>query len=202
MSRKHNKLTEEQEAKILAMSSEGVSQRQIARELGISPSTVNRVVKGHGVSEDLLEQFERIRTQKKEEFITNAFDSIKGARSFMDKKIKAADEGQDKLLQAISMVQSLMKDINTLLKTEPATIEARSHLMMQATLYLKMTQDLAEVIKGLKRVAGVQMGDVNNYIGILSDKVAKLEMLDIERMKVKPKETGDDGDDDGVDFDI
>ncbi|GED16575.1 helix-turn-helix domain-containing protein [Aneurinibacillus migulanus] len=201
MSRKHNKLTEEQEAKILAMSSEGVSQRQIARELGISPSTVNRVVKGHGVSEDLLEQFERIRTQKKEEFITNAFDSIKGARSFMDKKIKAADEGQDKLLQAISMVQSLMKDINALLKTEPATIEARSHLMMQATLYLKMTQDLAEVIKGLKKVAGVQMGDVNNYIGILSDKVAKLEMLDIERMKVKPKNTDDDDDDDlGDDF--
>ncbi|MED0679687.1 transposase family protein [Aneurinibacillus thermoaerophilus] len=202
MAKRGQKITEELEAKILAMAAEGTSQRQIAKILGISVSTVNRVVKGKGVSEDLLEHFEQVRTQKKQEFVTGAFDSIKGARSFMDKRIKAADEGQDKLLQAIDMVRALMRDIETLLKTEPATVEARSHLTMQATLYLKMTEDLVEVIKSLKKVAGVQLGDVNNYIGILSDKVARLEQLDIERMKAKESDKDDDagGDEDEDDL--
>ncbi|WP_412674776.1 helix-turn-helix domain-containing protein [Aneurinibacillus thermoaerophilus] len=52
-------MTEELEAKILAMAAEGTSRRKIAKMLGISISTVNRVVKGKGVSEDLLEHFEQ-----------------------------------------------------------------------------------------------------------------------------------------------
>ncbi|AMA74026.1 helix-turn-helix domain-containing protein [Aneurinibacillus thermoaerophilus] len=41
------------------MAAEGTSRRKIAKMLGISISTVNRVVKGKGVSEDLLEHFEQ-----------------------------------------------------------------------------------------------------------------------------------------------
>ncbi|WP_299997837.1 helix-turn-helix domain-containing protein [uncultured Clostridium sp.] len=139
---KHKKVSEKKKEEILTLAAIGKSQREVAREVGVAPSTVNRII---NISPDELEQY---RTQKKMEFIQQAWETVNNALAYGNQKIILAtvtasnfDDKIEELIQAM--------------KENGANGKA-----------------VADTVKALSMAMNIPLKDVATYIGTLYDKIA------------------------------
>ncbi|WP_052085721.1 helix-turn-helix domain-containing protein [Clostridium sp. HMP27] len=136
------KVTEDKKEKILALSAIGKSQREVAEVVGVAPSTVNRIV---NINPDDLEQY---RTQKKMEFIQQAWDTVNNALAYGNQKIilatVMAEHFDDKIDELIEVMKSNGADGKT----------------------------VGDTIKAISQAMNIPLRDVATYVGTLYDKIA------------------------------
>lgn len=139
---KHKKVSEKKKEEILTLAAIGKSQREVAREVGVAPSTVNRII---NISPDELEQY---RTQKKMEFIQQAWDTVNNALAYGNQKIILATA-------TASNFDDKIEELIQAMKENGADGKA-----------------VADTVKALSIAMNIPLRDVATYIGTLYDKIA------------------------------
>lgn len=139
---KHKKVNEKKKEEILTLAAIGKSQREVAREVGVAPSTVNRII---NISPDELEQY---RTQKKIEFIQQAWDTVNNALAYGNQKILLATA-------TASNFDDKIEELIQAMKENGANGKA-----------------VADTVKALSMAMNIPLKDVATYIGTLYDKIA------------------------------
>jgi transposase-like protein len=143
MAKQGQKLTDELKEKIKAHLASGGNIRETARALGVSPSTVKKV------KEEKPDEFERLRTEKREELIDVIYDDMKDALTLGRQKIKIAQVALDEFKPTIDKLIELLSDKDDV-----------------------KGNDIIEVIKAISSITSIPLGQISTYFGTLYDKRA------------------------------
>ncbi|MED0673128.1 hypothetical protein P4S95_23420 [Aneurinibacillus aneurinilyticus] len=149
--------------------------RETARKFGVAPSTVK------SIAEEAPDDFEQLRTQKREQHINEAYSMLTLSRSYLAQRINMAMKGMPVVQQAINTLGNTLDILS-----ESEELKRDDKLLMK---------EIARSISVIAGLIDIPFRDVAMYIGIEADKLAKLEELE------KKKSSDDDDDDDlGDDF--
>ncbi|MTI82597.1 MAG: helix-turn-helix domain-containing protein [Firmicutes bacterium] len=148
MAKKAKKVTGEQKEKIRALLlSTDKSNRQIAREIGVSESTVRRIR-----AEEPEEEITQAHLDRKVEFANKAWDSIDKALEFANQRIKLATVGADQFEPLLNRLIELLE------KGDGVN-----------------GQDIKEILVAFAGILNIPLNHVSTYIGTIYDKRALAE---------------------------
>lgn len=137
------KKTDDVKEKIKALLATGKAKNAVAKELGISWSTVEKV------SKEDPDGIETLREHKKQEFVNEAWQDIKAAMYLGRQKIRLATVATENFQETIDKLIDLLED-------------------NQET----NGRDIVELIKALSSVTSIPLAHISTYFGTLYDKQA------------------------------
>lgn len=145
MAKQGQKLTDELKEKIKAHLASGGNIRETAREFGVSPSTVKKI------KEEEPDEFERLRTEKREEMIDVIYEDMKDALALGRQKIKLAKAASENFERLVDKLTDALRDANA------------------------NPNDVMTVLREVSAVMNIPLGQISTYFGTLYDKRALMK---------------------------
>ena len=139
---KKKRVTEDKKEEVLTSAAIGKSKARIAQELGMSQSTVRKVI---NESDDQLMSYREV---KKIEFINKSWDSVTRALEYGNQKITLATVAAESFDDKIEDLIQALKDG----EADPRTI--------------------SDTVKALSTAMNIPLRDIAVYIGTIYDKIA------------------------------
>jgi transposase-like protein len=138
-----NMINDEVKEKIIALLATGESKNAVARKLGVSWATVDKYGKEMG------DELERLREQKKEQFIEQIWEDMESALELGRQKINLATVATKEFRPTIEKLVKLLEEKKD-----------------------TKSKDIIELIKALSGITGIPLAHISTYFGTLYDKQA------------------------------
>lgn len=146
MAKQGQKLNPELREKIKARLAENDNIRETAREFGVSPATVK------GIKDESPDEFEQLRTDKREELIDIIYDDMKDALTLGRQKIKMAQVAMEEFQPTVDKLIDLLSEKDDV-----------------------KGGDIIEVIKAISSITNIPLGQISTYFGTIYDKRALMK---------------------------
>lgn len=139
-------LDDKKKEQIKALLAMGKAKNQIAKEVGVSWATVDKI------SKEEPDELENLREQKREELIDVIYDDMKDALTLGRQKIKMAQVAMEEFQPTVDKLIDLLSEKDDV-----------------------KGGDIIEVIKAISSITSIPLGQISTYFGTLYDKRALMK---------------------------
>lgn len=152
MAKQGQKLTDELKEQIKAHLVLGDNKNDVAKKLGVSWSTVQKIAKEVENNPEEKESFEKLREDKKQEVITRIWEGFINGIELGNKMIKEALEGEREIpLNQLSTYNGTMYDKMALMKGDPT---ANTNINGSMTFKQDLKKLSPEELRNLENILG------------------------------------------------
>ncbi|MFD1776660.1 hypothetical protein [Paenibacillus rhizophilus] len=152
MAKQGQKLTDELKEQIKAHLVLGDNKNDVAKKLGVSWSTVQKIAKEVESNPEEKESFEKLREDKKQEVITRIWEGFINGIELGNKMIKEALDGEREIpLNQLSTYNGTMYDKMALMKGDPT---ANTNINGSMTFKQDLKKLSPEELKNLENLIG------------------------------------------------
>lgn len=152
MAKQGQKLTDELKEQIKAHLVLGDNKNDVAKKLGVSWSTVQKIAKEVESNPEEKESFEKLREDKKQEVITRIWEGFINGIELGNKMIKEALEGEREIpLNQLSTYNGTMYDKMALMKGDPT---ANTNINGSMTFKQDLKKLSPEELRNLENIIG------------------------------------------------
>lgn len=171
-----NALDDQRKEQIKALLTAGKSKNQIAKDVGVSWATVDKI------SKEEPDKLENLREQKRAQFIDRLWDSMDIALGLADKRIRLALEGSEKL----DTVCDKIIDSNMEFKQKQDLLNAINNLssipLGQISTFIGTVYDKQALMKG-ESTSNVINQNINQDVTNLSPEERKVRINELIRKR-------------------